>query len=162
MWKRVDGERGQEHREVTIARNFRLHCNSALISVPSDKRQAALDSNHSCCQIATPSEIELIAWTNLQSNDAICCSMPWEGLGRQIGGVCGETHRRPGWEVVVFLERLVCKQIILTLNLYTCNTNCFMSAWVQFDCSNTAATETERNFLTCWEIHLLALLPRVG
>lgn len=54
-------KRGQEHREVTIAHNFRLHCNSALISVPSDKRRAAQDSNHSCCQIGTPSEIELIA-----------------------------------------------------------------------------------------------------
>ena len=92
-------ERGQEHREVTKARNFRLHCNSALISVPSGERLAALDSNHSCCQIGTPSEIELIACANLQSNDAICCSMPWEGLGRQICGVCGE--------VVVFLGRLV-------------------------------------------------------
>ena len=61
MWKKVDGERGREHRGVTIARNLRLHCNSALISVPSDKQRAAQDSNHSCCQIATPSEIELIA-----------------------------------------------------------------------------------------------------
>lgn len=61
MRSMVAGERGQEHREVTIAHNFRLHCNSALISVPSDKRRAAQDSNHSCCQIGTPSEIELIA-----------------------------------------------------------------------------------------------------
>lgn len=59
--KWVDGERGQEHGDVTIAHNFRLHCNSALISVPCDKRRVALDSNHSCCQIGTPSEIELIA-----------------------------------------------------------------------------------------------------
>lgn len=59
--KRVDEERGREHREVTIARNFKLHCNAALIPFPSDKWQAAQDSNHSCCQIGTPSETELIA-----------------------------------------------------------------------------------------------------
>lgn len=108
MRKRVDEERGREHREVTKARNFKLHCNAALTPVPSDKWQAAQDSNHSCCQIGTPSETELIAWTNLQSNDAICCSMPWEGLSRQISEVYGENRRRPCWEVVVFLEGLVC------------------------------------------------------
>lgn len=61
MSTRLGGKRGQEHGEVTIAHNFKLHCNAALIRVPSDKWRAALDSNHSCCQISTPSETELIA-----------------------------------------------------------------------------------------------------
>lgn len=90
--------RGQEHGEVTITRNFRLHCNSALIWVPSDKQRFVRDSNHCCCQIATPSEMELIAWTNLQSNNAICFSVPWEGLGPQIGGVRRGARGRPAWK----------------------------------------------------------------
>lgn len=54
-----------------------LHCDAALIALPSDERRVAQDSNHSCCQTASPSETELIGSTNLQSNDAICHRLPW-------------------------------------------------------------------------------------
>lgn len=90
--------------EATIARNFELHCNAAFIPVPSDKWRAAQDSNHSCCQTATPSETELIAWTNLQSNDAICRSLPWEGQGRRVGVGQGRGSQETTWEVVVYLR----------------------------------------------------------
>lgn len=78
----MDGE--QSAGEVTITQFQELHCNSALISVSGDEQRAIQDSDHSCCQIGTPSEIDLIAWTNLQSNDAICRRVPREDSGNQI------------------------------------------------------------------------------
>lgn len=103
-------KREQEHREVTITHNFRLHCDSPLSSVPGDRRRAGQDSNHSRCQIATSSEIELIAWTNLQSDNAICVSEPWEGFR------CPETLRTQSLKVVIaFLQRLVYRLMKLTV-----------------------------------------------
>lgn len=67
--------------EVTMVRNLRLSCDAALISVPSGRRHSAQDFNHSRCQPGASSEARLIAWTNLQSNDAICCSNARGGFG---------------------------------------------------------------------------------
>lgn len=69
-----------EHGEVTMACNLRLSCDATLILVPSGRRHSNQDFNHSRCQTGAPSEAQLIALTNLQSNDAICCSNTWGGL----------------------------------------------------------------------------------
>lgn len=80
-WWNGGDRRGQEQKrgcrntgEVTMACNLRLSCDATLIPVPSGRRHGNQDFNHSCCQTGAPSEAQLIAWTNLQSNDAICCS----------------------------------------------------------------------------------------
>lgn len=57
-WRRWKTRTRRSNNNNTV---FRPCCNSTLMLVSSGKRQVIQDSNHSCCQIWTPSEIQLIA-----------------------------------------------------------------------------------------------------
>lgn len=89
--------------EVTMARI----CDAALIPVPSGRRHGNQDFNHSCCQTGAPSEAQLIAWTNLQSNDTICCSNARGGFRPRDWWDLGKGSARESFSVNKLLGLLI-------------------------------------------------------